>query len=72
MLGGPVLPWVAASLAVTLLGEVVPTAILASLADDKEEQELYIRSMVMAAAFELGGNLVGPAIGGVVKGAVSA
>lgn len=68
MLGGPALPWVAASLAVTLLGEVVPTAVLASLADDEEERELYIRSMVMAAAFELGGNLAGPAIGGVVKG----
>ncbi|WP_458024254.1 hypothetical protein [Kosakonia sp. AX9b] len=66
MLGGSSMMWVAASLAVTLLGEVLPTAILASLADDKEEQELYIRSMVMATAFELGGNLVGPAIGGLV------
>lgn len=68
LLGGPAMAWVAASLAVTLLGEIVPTAVLASLADDKEERELYIRSMVMAAAFELGSNMVAPVMSGLAKG----
>ncbi|AUP76499.1 hypothetical protein CWS02_10385 [Enterobacter sp. EA-1] len=54
VVGGPALPWIAASMATTLLLEVVPTIVLYSQADDDEERKVYMRSLLMAVAFEMG------------------
>ncbi|MGY5956523.1 Dermonecrotoxin of the Papain-like fold [Kosakonia sp. AX9b] len=68
VVGGPALPWIAASMATTLLLEVVPNIVLYSQADDDEERKVYMRSMIMAVAFELGGSLAGVAMEQMLRG----
>lgn len=68
VVGGPALPWIAASMATTLLLEVVPTIVLYSQADDDEERKVYMRSLLMAVAFEMGGSLAGVVMEQMLRG----
>ena len=70
LVGGPAWAYVLASMAATLLLEVVPSAILYSQADDSEEQQRYLYTMILAIALELGGSAVSELAAPVVKSAV--
>lgn len=71
VIGGPAWAWLLASLVSTLLVDIVPNAVLYSQADDEEERAQYLHSMVMAVAFELGGNVVSGAAGPLLKAAAN-
>lgn len=69
--GGPAWAWVLASLGTSLFIEVAPNAVLYSKASSDDERELYLQSMIMSVAFEVGGSIVSEAAGPLIKGAVS-
>ncbi|SCB72226.1 Dermonecrotoxin of the Papain-like fold [Kosakonia oryzendophytica] len=71
VIGGPAWAWLLASLTATLLVDVVPNAVLYSQADDEEERARYLYSIIMAVAFELGGNAVSAAAGPLLKAAAN-
>ncbi|XTZ40405.1 hypothetical protein ACQYRI_10820 [Salmonella enterica] len=68
--GGPAWAWVLASLASSLLLDVVPHAVLYTQADSDEEREIYMQAMVFAIAFEVGGNIASEAAAPLLKAAV--
>ncbi|XTZ38107.1 hypothetical protein ACQYRI_19620 [Salmonella enterica] len=70
LFGGPAWAWVLASLTTTLLLDVVPNSVLGAQADDDDERQLYLHSIMLAIAFEIGGNIMSEAVAPLVKQAV--